>query len=85
MLNVVNGFSPIGFGFSSPTGGADGITEMHSQGHSRAQIWQPVQTGSATFASHKRPGGPWKRGARGMRSFGYWTVTGRRKRVRRVV
>src|SRR6266540_6016566 len=32
VLNVVNGFSPIGFGFSSPTGGADGITEMHSQG-----------------------------------------------------
>jgi len=32
VLNVVNGFSPVGFGFSSPTGGHDGITEMHSHG-----------------------------------------------------
>jgi peptide/nickel transport system substrate-binding protein len=32
VLNVVSGFSPIGHGFSSPTGGHDGITEMHSHG-----------------------------------------------------
>src|SRR5436309_685165 len=61
------------------------VTEMHSQGHSRAQIWQPVQTGSPTAASHNSPGGPWKRGASGIRSFGYWTVTGLRKSVRKVV
>src|SRR5258708_40159920 len=52
------------------------VTEMHSQGHSRAQIWQPVQTGSATVASHNRPGAPCKPGASGIPSVGAWTDPG---------